>query len=192
MEYLLGWTLDDLDLDIHTDVIPRIAKVIAHLGGIAGGAQVPGPVGGGKPQGYLWSDFGSRTIFRSIDDMNTWLNKRLALRDKSIDLTSQKLVFCHLDLSRRNMIMLPDRSICLVDFGCAGYFPRFFELVSLFHLNPRDAEYTEPLLQAVTKQLDLSEEEQSLAALMHEVVAVNLRFLYDLCVHISRIATAFT
>ncbi|OCL01530.1 hypothetical protein AOQ84DRAFT_393597 [Glonium stellatum] len=179
MEYLRGWGLDHLDLNIHTDIIPRVASIISHLGSISSNSQAsPGPVGGGKPQGYLWSDYGTCTIFRSIEDMNTWLNKRLALHGKSIDLTSQRLVFCHLDLCRRNMIMLRDRSIGLIDFGHAGFFPRFFEIVSLEYLNPYDPNYTGPLRAAATQQLHLNEEEKGLIELMHQVVSVNLRFIH--------------
>jgi len=133
--------LDDLDLEIHTDIVPRVAGIIAHLASISSNEGVPGPVGGGKPKGYLWSEYGVRTPFESMDDLNIYLNKRLAYRNKSINITSQKLVFCHLDLCRRNMIMLPDRSICLLDFGSAGVFPRFFELITSFYLNPYDPAY---------------------------------------------------
>ncbi|KAF2808040.1 uncharacterized protein BDZ99DRAFT_489555 [Mytilinidion resinicola] len=160
MEYFRGWTLDDLDLTVHTDIIPRVASIIAHFGSLSGG-QVPGPIGGGKLHGYLWGIDGTYTVFTSIEDMNIWLNKRLEVRH----LTSQALVLCHLDLCRRNMIMLPDRSICVADFGCAGLFPRFFELLTLSFLNPYDPEYTEPLRQLVTEQLGITEEEKRLMEL---------------------------
>jgi hypothetical protein len=78
------------------------------------------------------------------------------------------------------MIMLPDRTICLVDFGFAGFFPRFFEFVSLDYLNPRDAEYTGPLREALRRELDLTEKEERLITLMHRIVAVQLRFTYAL------------
>ncbi|KAF2495107.1 hypothetical protein BU16DRAFT_561412 [Lophium mytilinum] len=197
MEYFRGWTLDDLDLTVHTDIIPRVASIITHFGTISGG-QVPGPIGGGKLHGYLWGIDGTRTVFTCIEDMNTWLNKRLEVRRQieekrlrlskteeernrvlehglstNIDLTSQALVFCHLDLCRRNMIMLEDRSICVVDFGCAGLFPRFFEPLTLSFLNPYDPEYAEPLKQLVTEQLGITEEEKWLMELVRRVTTVN-------------------
>lgn len=78
-------------------------------------------------------------------DMNKWLNRRLALRDESIDLTPHPLVLCHMDLCRRNMILKEDnQSICLLDLAHAGLFPRFFEVATISCLNPFDAQYQKP------------------------------------------------
>lgn len=58
MEYVPGPTLKELGLDVRTDIIPRVAQIIAHLRQIQGG-QVPGPIGGGYPEGYLWGEYGA-------------------------------------------------------------------------------------------------------------------------------------
>lgn len=73
--------------------------------------------------------------------MNDWLNNRLILRDKYIDLTPYPLpVLCHMDLCCRNMISMEDgKTIYLVDWGHARLFLRFIELASLSCLNPYDA-----------------------------------------------------
>lgn len=180
MEYFDGWVLDDLDLGIHTDIIPRLANIVAHFGSIS--SQIPGPVGGGKARGPIWAFEGARMVFHSIHDLNEWLNKRLAYHgeitshSQSIDITSMKLVLCHMDLSRRNMIMLPDRSLCLLDFGSAGLYPRYFEVASLQHLNPDDTEYTGPLEQTLRQILALTEEEEEQMNLLHRIIAVHARF----------------
>ncbi|KAF2420969.1 hypothetical protein EJ08DRAFT_702309 [Tothia fuscella] len=176
MEYLNGWVLDDLDLAIHTDIIPRVTSIISHLQSFS--SDVPGPLEKGRPRGYIWSDDGARTVFHSTQELNTWLNKRLEIHKKTIDITSEELVFCHMDLCRRNMIMLPDRTICLVDFGFAGFYPRFFELVSLNYLNPCDAELTPPLRESSERVLKITKKEKEMMQLMHRVVAVQLRFPY--------------
>jgi aminoglycoside phosphotransferase len=55
-------------------------------------------------------------LFRSVADLNDWLNRRLALRSKTIDLTAHNLVLCHLDLCRRNIILQPnDQPLAVVD-----------------------------------------------------------------------------
>lgn len=46
---------------------------------------------GSQPQGYLWGDYGVQASFESVHDLNVWLNRRLVL--------------CHMDLCRRNMIL---------------------------------------------------------------------------------------
>jgi aminoglycoside phosphotransferase (APT) family kinase protein len=177
MEYVPGRNLKDLDLDIHKDIVPRVADVIAHLGRIPGG-HVPGPVGGGKPQGYLWGDYGTKAVFHSVADMNAWLNKRLVLRNESIDLTPYPLVLCHMDLCRRNMILEEDnKSIWLVDWGHAGLFPRFFEVATISCLNPYDAPYEEDLLRTTEKRIGLTEVEKGLIKLMQIARAASLRYL---------------
>ncbi|KFY61772.1 hypothetical protein V496_04898 [Pseudogymnoascus sp. VKM F-4515 (FW-2607)] len=181
MEYIAGTSLKDLDidLDIHNGIIPRVATIISHLGQITGD-QTPGPLGGGACRGYLWGDDGARTAFSSVSDMNRWLNRRLIIRDESIDLTPHPLVLCHMDLCRRNMILGEDnQSICLVDWAHAGLFPRFFEVATLSFLNPFDAQYQKPLLQATEELLGLTEEEKRLVKLMKIARAASMRYLFE-------------
>lgn len=177
MEYVPGRVLKDLDLSIHKDIVQRVVSIIAHLGKVPGD-QVPGPLRGGKPQGYLWGDDGAKTAFHSIADMNTWLNKRLSLLNESIDLKPYPLVLCHLDLCRRNMILREDnKSIYLVDWAHAGLYPRFFEVAAISCLNPHDPPYEDPLLEATNNSLKLTEEEKRLVKLMHVARAASLRYL---------------
>jgi hypothetical protein len=174
MEYIEGWSLDDLDLQVYTDLIPRIAIIIAHMESMI--SEIPGPPGGGRPEGYLWSDEGARTEFHSAEELNTWLNKRLSTQNTSIDITSEKLVFCHMDLCRRNMIMLPDRTICLLDFGFAGFYPRCFEVVTLDFLTTEDVGYTSQLRQRLIEELEFTDKEKEYLALLHRVRAIQARF----------------
>ncbi len=177
MEYVPDRVLKNLDLAIHEDIVQRVASIIAHLGTIPGD-QVPGPIRGSKPQGYLWGDDGAKTTFHSIADMKTWLNKRLSLRSESIDLKPYPLVLCHMDLCRRNMILGEDnRSIYLVDWAHAGIYPRFFEVATISCLNPLDPPYEDPLLEATNNLLKLTEEEKCLIKLMHVARAASLRYL---------------
>ncbi len=133
-------SLEDLDLQVYTDLIPLIAIIFAHMERMIN--EIPRPPGGGKPEGYLWSDESARAQFHSTEELNTWLNKRLATQNTSNDITPEKLVFCHVDLCRRNMIMLPNRTICLLDFGFVGFYPRCLEVVTLDLLTTEDVGYT--------------------------------------------------
>ncbi|TVY89959.1 hypothetical protein LAWI1_G004063 [Lachnellula willkommii] len=180
MEYVSGQSMDEVDLDVHVDIIPRVAKIIEHLGQIQiPSNQVPGPIGDDQPQGYLWGDDGAKTTFNSVADMDAWLNKRLALHDKSIDLTSYPLVLCHTDLCRRNMILEGDGTIGLVDWGFAGLYPRFFEIASLSYLNPYDEPYAKPLIQSTEELIGITEEEQRLMGLLRVARAYNLRYSFS-------------
>jgi thiamine kinase-like enzyme len=218
MEYVPGKLLQDLDLNIKGDIVPKVAKIIKHLGQIQDSCHVlrtgvyiasspplghhhsyiylhkdhiststacpgrdnsqpvPGPIGGGEPEGYFFGDDGARRSFASVADFEAWLNTRLALRNKSIDLSSQPLVLCHMDLCRRNMILEENDSICLLDWGCAGMYPRYFEIATLSWLNPYDEPYEKPLLQATTALLGLTAKEKDSIALLEIARAANLRY----------------
>lgn len=126
MEYVHDWNLQDVDLKQHPD-IPSRDRCASRpdLGPLD-----PGPVGGGEPLGYIFGDHGSKTVFTSIENMNVYMDRRLEYRKDSstIDLTPHPLVLCHGDICRRNMILEPDGSPCLVNWGLAGLYLRFFEL----------------------------------------------------------------
>lgn len=82
MEYISGTPMDQVDLKIHTDIIPRMANIIRNFGSVPKpDPQIPGPVGGGEPEGYLWGDNGAKTTFNSVEDVNGLFNKRLMLRE---------------------------------------------------------------------------------------------------------------
>ncbi|KFY93374.1 hypothetical protein V500_03749 [Pseudogymnoascus sp. VKM F-4518 (FW-2643)] len=174
MEYVQGPTLEEVDLDIRTDIIPRMAQIIVHLGPIQGG-QVPGPIGGGLAQGYLFGDDGADVIFTSVSGFNTYLNKRLAIAKKTIDLSGHPLVLCHLDLGRRNVILGDDDTISLVNWNDAGLYPRFFEVRVLSYVNYRCGPFDTPLDEDITTFWGLTEEEKRLMDLMGIVRSQNLR-----------------
>ncbi|KAF2811901.1 uncharacterized protein BDZ99DRAFT_384453, partial [Mytilinidion resinicola] len=52
------------------------------------------------------------------------------------------LIFYYLDFCRRNIIILRDRLIGFIDFRYTGFFPCFFEIISLEYLNPYNPNYT--------------------------------------------------
>ncbi|OBT45920.1 hypothetical protein VE00_04191 [Pseudogymnoascus sp. WSF 3629] len=180
MEYVPGQTLAELDLGVRDDIVPHIAQIIAHLGQIEVRDDLsdvaPGPIGGGSPRGYLWGEDGAAATFTCMSDLNAWLNKRLALQEKSIDLHGSPLVRCHLDLAQRNMILKDDNTISLIDWGCAGLYPRFYETLTIPCLSPRDALYQNPLIEATNTLLSLTDEEKRLARLVQIARSVSLRY----------------
>lgn len=100
--------------------MPRIANIITHPGQIK--SQIPGPVTGTAPVGYIWGDYGARTTFKSVEDMDS----RLQHLNSNIDLMPHPLVLCHSDICPRNIILADDGSICFLDWAYSGFYPRFF------------------------------------------------------------------
>ncbi|KAL2862227.1 kinase-like domain-containing protein [Aspergillus lucknowensis] len=177
LEYVQGQPLEDTDLEPSGKTVRQIAGIIFRLGQIQN--PVPGPLGGGLPLGYIYGDDGAKAPFTSIRDMNAYMNKRLEYRNDTIDLSPYPLVLCHGDICRRNIILEDDGSICLVDWGYAGFYPRFFEVLSMSHVNPYDAAFEEPVKQEVTKALNLTVEEEHDMKLMSFVRGANLRWSFD-------------
>ena len=66
---------------------------------------IPGPVGiGGMPlDRYLFGDDGTKVAMSSVDYLDYWLNKRLRIIKKEIDLHPYPFTLRHLDFSRRNI-----------------------------------------------------------------------------------------
>lgn len=175
MEYMSGQNL--ADLDINDDIISRVAKIVEHLGQIQAPEQKPGPISTDQgPRGYLWGDDGVRNAFESVTDLNDWLNRRLALRHDSVDISPCPLVLCHMDLCRRNMILGEDGTVNLLDWGHAGFFPRFYEVATLSCLNPYDGDYEKPLIGAVESLLQLTEDEKRDMRMVHYARAASLRW----------------
>ncbi|KAJ6013509.1 hypothetical protein N7540_008100 [Penicillium herquei] len=141
------------------------------------GDTTPGPFGGGRPQGYIWGDDGAKTEFHSLEEM---MDKRLARRKDTIDLTPYPLVLCHLDMCRRNIILEEDnKSLCLVDWAHAGLYPRFFEFAMIPCTFPYDAAFEPLLMQELEKLIEFTDEEKQCTTLVQCVRAANLRWIFD-------------
>ena len=183
MEYMKGTELaayqqeTALSEEATADMVTRIVRALAHLSKIpVPYDQAPGPVDGGEPCGYLWSEGGAGTSFTSIAAMEHWLNGRLALHElgthKKLDLTSFKLFMCHTDLAPRNIMLMADGGICFLDWAYAGFYPRLFEIYAL-----RSRLSREPIFAHILQQLDppTAKEEKQIKQLVL-IENVHLRF----------------
>lgn len=93
--------------------------------------EIPGPVDMGEPRGPLWApDNRAYQHFHSSSDLETLLNCALRKEESSIDLQGVSYVFCHLDLAARN-VLVDKSTVYLIDWACAGFYPRFFEIWAL-------------------------------------------------------------
>lgn len=188
MEYVEGQTLEDVDFETHKDIPIRVANILAHLQQILGDCDSPGPVTGGEAHGYIFGDEGAGTAFDSIEDMNVYMNKRLdkmneylsrqedQRRFDHLDLTPYALVLCHGDICRRNIIFESDGSLCLVDWGFAGFYPRIFELAAISYVVQNNAAFKDPIIHEFTKLLSLTDKEKQDIDRFRAVRFANLRW----------------
>lgn len=116
MEFIHGTSLEKVSFREHLGLVQRLAKAIHGLFQQIP-ADFPGPRNGGIPRGYIFSEDGAGTTLSSMSKLNQWLNERLILDDDEIgfNFNLSDCRFCHLDLSRWNIIMCPDGSFCLLD-----------------------------------------------------------------------------
>ncbi|KAF2421523.1 hypothetical protein EJ08DRAFT_653365 [Tothia fuscella] len=148
MERIVGCNLQDLDLSSRPDVTKHTIEAMRHLRSIPmPHSQGPGPVGGALAQGYLWSDDGAEHTFTSVEDMETWMNSKAdVIRQPHMSLRKYELGMCHMDLVRRNIFLLPNSTICFVDWAFAGFFPTIFEIYTFRELRSQDELWFNQLL----------------------------------------------
>jgi aminoglycoside phosphotransferase (APT) family kinase protein len=156
MEYIEGTPLSETAVAGQPELIDRIATAMKALSQIPVPQNVtPGPLGDGEPRGYMWGDFGAGTSFRSITEMEHWINIRIKFALKMngrkhidpIDLSSVELVMCHMDVAPRNIIVTTDGTICFVDWDFADFYPWFFQEHQLYDRALWDRYLYQPLLE---------------------------------------------
>ncbi|KAI4150813.1 MAG: hypothetical protein LQ340_003883 [Diploschistes diacapsis] len=169
MEFIKGTRLDKLDDHAKSELSVRLASCLQHLWQIPVPSDFqPGPIGGGEPKGLVWSDDGACTVFETLSDMEDWLNVSLdvdeAMARKGrwdildycaplesihhrLSLAKYSLVVCHGDFIGRNAILQSDGTIWILDWGCAGCYPIFFDLYVMIYNESFDPVLITPLIQ---------------------------------------------
>jgi hypothetical protein len=131
MEYVEGRHINEVP---QNEMLPALCSAIRHLWSIPVPSNLhPGPFSGGKPRGYVWSDNGSPRSFRTLAEMEAFINWCIgrATPTKKVAFTESSLVICHTDLAARNILSLTDGRICILDWEFAGIYPKCFEIYSL-------------------------------------------------------------
>ena len=149
MERMSGIPLSEVPPSDLPSLVDKIAKAVYQLSQLRG--NQPGPVDGGEPRGNLWApDFRAYECFQTINQLEAWFNRALIKEPAAMNLKQFELCFCHLDIARRNILLLPNGSLCLLDWASAGFYPRSFEIWSL-HFEADDRPYTPLLLEKLPR-----------------------------------------
>jgi Phosphotransferase enzyme family len=180
MEFMDGISLEKIPLHHHPPSIQRLARAIHSLASkMASGP--PGPRNGGIPRGYLFSEDGAGERFHSISGLNSWLNRRARLgkNELGFHFKMSDFSYCHLDLARRNMVLLPDQSFCLLDWEFAGFYPRVFEIYCLRFVGQGDYAFTQALLAAfddIHGEAEDQTEKECQVTMLNRVYRNNLKY----------------
>jgi len=167
MEYIQGKAFTT------TEDLQPIAQLLSDFSTIYG--QSPGPFQKGISRGILWSESGS-PCFSTVQEMEFWLNCRLPEQDSKLAFSKFPLIMCHLDIAPRNILQLPDGSLCLIDWATAGFYPKFFE-VCMLRINSGEHEgFAESLLQSIEP---LTKEEETQVGLLIRSFQNSLRYHFS-------------
>ena len=93
--------------------------------------------------------------FRILAEMEAFINWCIgnSSSTKKLAFTESSLVICDADLAARNILSLPDSRFCILDWGSASIYLRFFEVYSLVGRSP-----WEPHCGAVLTELGFPDE----------------------------------
>lgn len=167
MEYIKGQVLDPLE---DQRLVHRVAYTLAHLAEIS--CRIAGPLESGVPRGLFWPD--NETLsFNTIIDIEIYFNSRLAKGGSQLDFGQCRAVLCHLDVAPRNILWQEDGTICLIDWECAGFYPRVLEVCAQRVIFGKDGEFNRILLEHMAP---LTEEEEVQANLIMKAYSNSQRY----------------
>lgn len=153
MDYIHGKTVeqywDTADLPLCRSVAKQVADIVNKMQSTPVGDTLPlGPISDaersrGKWTGPWFTDYGAGP-FASLEELEAWLNHKIdvCIRVQELpadwprfELKEADLVLTHQDIAPRNLIVDVDSDgggggnpkVWLVDWQCAGVFPRGFE-----------------------------------------------------------------
>ncbi len=167
MEYVEGQVLISLD-DQH--LVHRVARILAHLTEFS--CRIPGPLRSGVPRGLFWPE-NEDLSFEDIMDVEIYFNSRLASGSPQLNLRHSSVVLCHLDVAPRNILWQSNGIICLLDWECAGFYPRVLEVCAQRIQLGKDGDFNRILLGHMA---DLTEEEEVQAKLIMQAYSNGQRY----------------
>lgn len=168
MEYCHGEALSSIqDPNVFLE---GMVEVLKHFEQIR--CDKPGPFHGGLAYGQLWLD--ESIAPSTISDVEEYYNKRQLKLLPKLNLANYPIVLCHLDIAPRNILVLEDKSLCLVDWATAGFYPRLFERCTL-KLNIREKDdWNAKLLERLDK---LHEDEMFQAKLLEQAYYLGQKYI---------------
>ena len=167
MEYVEGRNLNPLE---DRRYIRKVAQVLGYMWTFT--RRAPGPLGYGAARGLLWPD-DQEIYLKSMDEIERFFNSRLRKGSPNLALEQNHAVLCHLDIAPRNILWLEDGTLCLLDWECAGYYPRCFEICVQRIVSGKDGAFNEILLGDIP---DLTQEEEAQVRLMMEAFSNSQKY----------------
>ena len=196
MEFIDGISLDKIPFEKIRDdgLIEPLARAVCHLFAKIRPRSLPvestddaegsaGPANGGVPRGYLFSEDGALEPINSVTSLNRWINQRYRLKngETGFSFSISDCGFCHLDLARRNFVLLPDGcSFALLDWEHAGFYPRVFEVYCILFVGIHDFYFCEEFVKGykkyTTPEIKDGDDLERMIDMLDRVYKNNLRY----------------
>jgi thiamine kinase-like enzyme len=180
MEFIDGIPLENSLLQEHPEIIQNLAEAI-HAFATKVPPDFPGPRNRGIPRGYLFSEDGAGKALSTINSLNSWLDERarLTASETGFNFQLSDFVFCHMDLSQRNII-LQDKFFYLLDWEYAGFYPREFEKYCILFIGQKeDYDYAyllSNMLDSVYREAGIKIKDEHIIGLLDRVYRNNLKY----------------
>ncbi|KLO88697.1 Uncharacterized protein LW93_4508 [Fusarium fujikuroi] len=162
MDYIQGSSLDKswqtFDLTTKETVAQQVAEVINKMQSTVLNHIPVGPIGRSqdeKSQGPWFTDYGAGP-FDTLKDLEDWCNHKIdvcvMVKQLPPDTTKfefKDIVLTHQDLAPRNLVVDKDMKLWVLDWGCAGVYPKGFEQAAL-QVQAWNEEYAEMVLERLS------------------------------------------
>lgn len=166
MDYIFGPTVEtcwkSLDSESQLSIAQQVADMIGTMQCRPLDNHAPGPIGRGKNdkfRGPWFTDYGAGP-FDTLRDLEDWFNHKVddcimvnQLPANAPRFCFRDIVLTHQDISERNIILDKANKVWLVDWGCAGVYPRGFEQAVLREQSTSE-EFTDMVLGRLSDRQD--------------------------------------
>lgn len=161
MELIQGTKLTDVPPEELPQYCDKVARAITTMSLIK--RDRPGPADGGEPHGNIWApNYRAYESFKTTVDLEAWFNRALAKEGTKIRFPPDSLALCHLDLFRRNLLLLEDGSLAFLHWASARFYPRAIQIWSM-NAEIKDRLFVDNLLERLP---ELSADEKSTVELL--------------------------
>ncbi|RKL04821.1 hypothetical protein BFJ71_g3601 [Fusarium oxysporum] len=167
MDYIKGSTVEKIwqsfDTTTKETVAQQVADVIDKMQSTVLNHMPVGPIGraqDAKFQGPWFMDYGTGP-FDTLAELEDWCNHKIDVGIMVKQLTPETrrfefkdIVLTHQDLAMRNLVLGEDMNVWVIDWGCAGVYPRGFEQAAL-QVQAENNEYADMVLERLSDRQDI-------------------------------------
>ncbi|KAF5586979.1 kinase-like (PK-like) [Fusarium pseudoanthophilum] len=167
MDYAQGLSIDktwqSFDTSTKEAVAQQVADVIEKMQSTILNDMPVGPIGRAqddKFQGPWFTDYGAGP-FDTLKELEDWCNHKIDvgimvkhLKPETQRFEFKDIVLTHQDLALRNLVLDEDMKIWVIDWGCAGVYPKGFEQAAL-QVQAENEEYADMVLERLSDRQNI-------------------------------------